>query len=142
MRYRGENLVENSVNEGCRGWDLEDIAEDSLKAALVRSQTVPSIHGVANQTCPKYQRSLANGYPVFVTSGEQSCGHHTWSSARSAFRRQHPGRGGGGRHAATRHVMERRTLLHGGLRPQRVVSHALREMLPKHLRERQRGKKY
>jgi hypothetical protein len=30
MRYRGENLVENSVNEGCRGWDLEDIAGDSL----------------------------------------------------------------------------------------------------------------
>jgi hypothetical protein len=23
-------LVENSVNEGCRGWDLEDIAGDSL----------------------------------------------------------------------------------------------------------------
>jgi hypothetical protein len=32
MRYRGENLVENSVNKGCRGWDLEDIAGDSLKA--------------------------------------------------------------------------------------------------------------
>jgi hypothetical protein len=32
MRYRGENLVENSVNEGCRGWDLEDIAGDSLSA--------------------------------------------------------------------------------------------------------------
>jgi hypothetical protein len=31
MRYRGENLVENSVNEGCRGWDLEDIAGDSLR---------------------------------------------------------------------------------------------------------------
>jgi hypothetical protein len=30
MRYRAENLVENSVNEGCRGWDLEDIAGDSL----------------------------------------------------------------------------------------------------------------
>jgi hypothetical protein len=30
MRYRGENLIENSVNEGCRGWDLEDIAGDSL----------------------------------------------------------------------------------------------------------------
>jgi hypothetical protein len=36
---------------------------------------------------------------------------------------QHPGRGGG--HAATRHV-NRWILLHG-LRPQRVVSHALRE---------------
>jgi hypothetical protein len=33
IRYRGENLVENSVNEGCRGWDLEDIAGDSLKPA-------------------------------------------------------------------------------------------------------------
>jgi hypothetical protein len=32
MRYRGENLVENYVNEGCRGWDLEDIAGDSLTA--------------------------------------------------------------------------------------------------------------
>jgi hypothetical protein len=32
MRYRGENLVENSVNEGCRGWDLEDMAGDSLRA--------------------------------------------------------------------------------------------------------------
>jgi hypothetical protein len=31
MRYRGENLVENSVNEECRGWDLEDIAGDSLR---------------------------------------------------------------------------------------------------------------
>jgi hypothetical protein len=30
MRYRGKNLVENSINEGCRGWDLEDIAGNSL----------------------------------------------------------------------------------------------------------------
>jgi hypothetical protein len=31
MRYRGENFVENSVNEGCRGWNLKDIAGDSLR---------------------------------------------------------------------------------------------------------------
>jgi hypothetical protein len=31
MRYRGENLIENSVNEECRRWDLEDIAGDSLR---------------------------------------------------------------------------------------------------------------
>jgi hypothetical protein len=37
MRYRGENLVENSVNEGCRGWDLEDIAGDSLRPVSVHS---------------------------------------------------------------------------------------------------------
>jgi hypothetical protein len=30
MRYRGENLVENSVNEECRGWNSEDIAGDSM----------------------------------------------------------------------------------------------------------------
>jgi hypothetical protein len=41
MRYRGENLVENSVNEGCRGWDLEDIAGDSL-ISVVRKQCEPS----------------------------------------------------------------------------------------------------
>jgi hypothetical protein len=33
MRYRRENFVENSVNEGCRGWNLKDIAGDSLIAA-------------------------------------------------------------------------------------------------------------
>ena len=66
--------------------------------------------------------------------------HHTWSSARSGFRRQPPRRGGDGGHAATGHVVERRTLLHGGLRPQRVVSHALREMLPNHLRDTAKGK--
>jgi hypothetical protein len=36
MRYRGENLVENSVNEGCRGWDLEDIAGDSLSSSFLQ----------------------------------------------------------------------------------------------------------
>jgi hypothetical protein len=34
MKYRGENLVENSVNKGCRGWDLEDMGGDSLKRPL------------------------------------------------------------------------------------------------------------
>jgi hypothetical protein len=34
MRYREENLVENSVNEGRRGWDLEDIAGDSLTVTV------------------------------------------------------------------------------------------------------------
>jgi hypothetical protein len=47
---------------------------------------------------------------------------------------QHPGRGGG--HAATRHV-NRWILLHG-LRPQRVVSHALRETSQKNTRQRHR----
>jgi hypothetical protein len=34
MKYRGENLVENSVNEECRGWDLENIAGDSLSVTI------------------------------------------------------------------------------------------------------------
>jgi hypothetical protein len=44
MRYRGENLVENSVNEGCRGWDLEDIAGDSCAAG--------------STTCPRHLKDL------------------------------------------------------------------------------------
>jgi hypothetical protein len=41
MKYRGENLVENSVNERCRGWDLEDIAGDSTPCVPIdrRGQT-------------------------------------------------------------------------------------------------------
>jgi hypothetical protein len=49
MRYRGENLVENSVNEGCRGWNLEDIAGDSLSNGT-------KIH--SGITCPQYTVDL------------------------------------------------------------------------------------
>jgi hypothetical protein len=38
MKYRGENLVENSVNKGCRGWDLEDMGGDSLRPGKIHGK--------------------------------------------------------------------------------------------------------
>jgi hypothetical protein len=63
MRYRGENLVENSVNEGCRGWNLKDIAGDSLKMEPFHSI---SIHPT-NQTHLKHTNKPTTGRDFFWT---------------------------------------------------------------------------
>jgi hypothetical protein len=68
MRYRGENFVENSVNEGCRGWNLENIAGDSLKQRAMQLQpSVPSRH-----------RSLSNPsiHHQSTSRGDNAC--YSW----------------------------------------------------------------
>jgi hypothetical protein len=65
MRYRGENLVENSVNEGCRGWDLDDIAGDSVRpvgraGAPCTSAPSPALNPIERrELAPYYVRTHA-----------------------------------------------------------------------------------
>jgi hypothetical protein len=66
MRYRGENLVENSVNEGRRGWDLEDIAGDSLNQYNIVSPLTP--HKLNKLSEPDHRKAFQHKQSGVQTS--------------------------------------------------------------------------
>jgi hypothetical protein len=66
MRYRGDNFVENSVNEGCRGWDLKDIAGDSLSTPSVLKIVQLSISEYSNNF--RLTKFIQNNIIIYITN--------------------------------------------------------------------------
>jgi hypothetical protein len=77
MRYRGENFVENSVNERYREWDLEDIAGDNLSAtAFAPRITVTTLSQCVDVNAPVHVQQV-NSWTQFVATTPRNSRVHS-----------------------------------------------------------------